>query len=41
MYTAVTRTRHSMTVCGSEAAIRACVARPVAHASGLARRLWG
>ena len=40
MYTAVTRARHSMTVCGSEAAIRACLARPVAHASGLARRLW-
>ena len=40
MYTAVTRARHSMTVCGSETAIRACLARPVAHASGLARRLW-
>ena len=40
MYTAVTRARHSMTLCGSEATIRACLARPVAHASGLSRRLW-
>jgi exodeoxyribonuclease V alpha subunit len=41
MYTAVTRARESMIVCGSEAGIRAALARPVSHASGLARRLWG
>jgi len=41
LYTAVTRARKSMIVCGTEAAIRAAVARPVAHASGLGRRLWG
>jgi exodeoxyribonuclease V alpha subunit len=41
MYTAVTRARDSMIVCGTEAAIRAALARPVSHASGLARRLWG
>jgi exodeoxyribonuclease V alpha subunit len=41
MYTAVTRARNSMVLCGSEAAIRAALARPVSHASGLARRLWG
>ncbi len=41
MYTAVTRARKSMIVCGTEAAIRAALERPVAHASGLAQRLWG
>ena len=41
LYTAVTRARKSMIVCGTEAAIRAALGRPVAHASGLARRLWG
>jgi exodeoxyribonuclease V alpha subunit len=41
LYTAVTRARKSMIVCGTEAAIRAALARPVAHASGLGRRLWG
>ena len=40
LYTAVTRARNSMIVCGTEAAVRAALARPVAHASGLARRLW-
>ncbi len=41
MYTAVTRAREAMILCGTEAAIRAALGRPVAHASGLARRLWG
>ena len=40
LYTAVTRARKSMIVCGTEAAIRAALERPVAHASGLADRLW-
>ena len=41
MYTAVTRARLSITLCGTEAAVRAALARPASHASGLARRLWG
>jgi len=41
LYTAVTRARRSMIVCGTEAAVRAAIERPVAHASGLAQRLWG
>jgi exodeoxyribonuclease V alpha subunit len=40
LYTAVTRAREQLIVAGSEAAIRAAVARPVARASGLGRRLW-
>jgi exodeoxyribonuclease V alpha subunit len=40
LYTAVTRARESMVVCGTETTIRAALGRPVAHASGLARRLW-
>jgi exodeoxyribonuclease V alpha subunit len=40
LYTAVTRARKDMIVCGTEAAVLAALARPVAHASGLARRLW-
>jgi exodeoxyribonuclease V alpha subunit len=40
LYTAVTRARKSMIICGTEAAIRTALERPVAHASGLARRLW-
>jgi exodeoxyribonuclease V alpha subunit len=40
LYTAVTRARKSMIVSGTEAAVRAALERPVAHASGLARRLW-
>jgi exodeoxyribonuclease V alpha subunit len=40
LYTAVTRARKSMIVCGTETAIRAAVERPVSHASGLANRLW-
>ena len=41
LYTAVTRAREQLILVGSEAAIRAAVARPVARASGLARRLAG
>jgi exodeoxyribonuclease V alpha subunit len=41
LYTAVTRARKEMIICGTESAILAALARPVAHASGLARRLWG
>jgi exodeoxyribonuclease V alpha subunit len=40
LYTAVTRARKEMIVCGTESAILAALVRPVAHASGLARRLW-
>jgi exodeoxyribonuclease V alpha subunit len=40
LYTAVTRARERLIVVGGEAAIRAAVARPVARASGLGRRLW-
>ena len=36
----MTRAREQLIVAGSEAAIRAAVARPVARASGLGRRLW-
>jgi exodeoxyribonuclease V alpha subunit len=39
-YTAVTRARRSVTVVGTEEAVRFAVARPVARASGLAARLW-
>jgi len=41
LYTAVTRAKRELILVGSEAAIRAAVARPVARASGLARRLAG
>ena len=41
LYTAVTRARRRLILVGGEAAIRAAVARPVARASGLRRRLWG
>ncbi len=41
LYTAVTRARTGLILVGTEAAIRAAVARPVARASGLRRRLWG
>ena len=41
LYTAVTRAREHLVLAGSEASIRAAVARPVARASGLGRRLWG
>ena len=39
LYTAVTRAREELILVGSEEAVRAAVARPVARASGLARRL--
>ena len=41
LYTAVTRARTRLILAGTEEAIRAAVARPVARASGLRRRLWG
>ena len=41
LYTAATRAREQLIVAGTEAAIRAAVARPVARASGLRWRLWG
>ena len=40
LYTAVTRARTQLVVAGSEEAVRAAVARPVARASGLRERLW-
>jgi exodeoxyribonuclease V alpha subunit len=40
LYTGVTRAREQLIVAGTETAIRAAVARPVARASGLRRRLW-
>jgi exodeoxyribonuclease V alpha subunit len=40
LYTAVTRARKRLIVAGSEETIRRAVARPVARASGLRRRLW-
>ena len=41
LYTAVTRARERLILVGSEAVLRAAIARPVARASGLRRRLWG
>ena len=41
LYTAVTRARERLILAGTEQAIRAAVARPVARASGLGWRLWG
>ncbi len=41
LYTAVTRAREELILVGSEEAVRAAVARPVARASGLRARLWG
>ena len=40
LYTAVTRAREQLILVGTEEAIRAAVARPVARASGLRDRLW-
>jgi exodeoxyribonuclease V alpha subunit len=40
LYTAVTRAREGLLLVGTEAAVRAAVARPVARASGLGRLLW-
>lgn len=39
LYTAVTRARRRVTLIGSEAAVRSCVARQAQRATGLARRL--
>jgi exodeoxyribonuclease V alpha subunit len=41
LYTAVTRARKELILVGTEATVRAAVARPVARASGLRERLWG
>ena len=41
LYTAVTRAQRELMVVGTEDALRAAIARPVARASGLRRRLWG
>jgi exodeoxyribonuclease V alpha subunit len=41
LYTAVTRAREALLLVGTEDTVRAAVARPVARASGLRRRLWG
>jgi exodeoxyribonuclease V alpha subunit len=41
LYTAVTRARERLILVGTEEAIRAAIARPVARASGLGSRLWG
>jgi exodeoxyribonuclease V alpha subunit len=41
LYTAVTRAREELILVGSEEAIRAAVARPIARASGLRSRLAG
>jgi exodeoxyribonuclease V alpha subunit len=41
LYTAVTRARQSVTVVGTEAAVRAAVGREVQRASGLGARLAG
>jgi exodeoxyribonuclease V alpha subunit len=40
LYTAVTRARERLVLAGTEEAVRAAIARPVARASGLRRRLW-
>lgn len=40
LYTAVTRAERSVTIVGTEAAVRAAVDRPVSRASGLRDRLW-
>jgi exodeoxyribonuclease V alpha subunit len=41
LYTAATRAREELILVGTEEAVRAAVARPVARASGLRERLWG
>ena len=41
LYTAATRARSRLVVAGTEETVRAAVARPVARASGLGRRLYG
>jgi len=40
LYTAVTRARARLVLVGTEAAVRAAIARPAARASGLRERLW-
>ena len=40
LYTAVTRARERLVLVGTEEAVRAAVARPIARASGLRGRLW-
>lgn len=40
LYTAVTRAQDELILVGTESAVRAAVARPVARASGLGARLW-
>ena len=40
LYTAVTRAERSVTIVGTETAVRAAVGRPVNRASGLRDRLW-
>jgi exodeoxyribonuclease V alpha subunit len=40
LYTAVTRARRRVTLCGSEASLRAGIEREAARASGLRGRLW-
>jgi exodeoxyribonuclease V alpha subunit len=40
LYTAATRAQSRLILVGAEATVRAAVARPVARASGLGRRLW-
>ena len=40
LYTAVTRAQEDLIVVGTEAAVRAAVARPISRASALRRRLW-
>ena len=39
LYTAITRAREQVLICGSESALRAAIARPSARGSGLAQRL--
>jgi len=41
LYTAITRARERLILLGTEETIRRAVARPIARASGLGRRLWG
>ncbi|MGZ4191109.1 MAG: exodeoxyribonuclease V subunit alpha [Solirubrobacteraceae bacterium] len=41
LYTAATRAQKRLILAGTEESVRAAVARPVARASGLGRRLWG
>jgi len=41
LYTAATRARRRLIIAGTEETVRAAVARPVARASGLGRRLHG